>query len=439
MKNITEDLNTLLVNDANNGHKFPLNLGFNISQMDPLVKIYFGLLLIAPFLAFFIRTYLNAGPYYVLGNIATLLVIILALKKKLNVPKYIYPLIILFFYYSIWNFFNGRVEEFGIIELIFKNYTLHTISILLIIENVNFNYKFINASIKVFKILALLSIVVIFIQFIFKSFFFTPKTIIGLSSGEFNTNNSIWGYLTSIDIGLSFLPIMALLINDSLIKKKLIQSLLWLVISGLVAFMTNARWIMINFSFLLFLPIYLIPGSKIKNIAFSLIGALIVILLLNEFFNVTDIETNSYIENRILSKSANSRLLAIDLFSEYFPLHPFLGSGVHVGNDLRRELAGRSSQIHVGYLSHLYEFGIVGSVFLFLFWFFIAKIFYRTAKISKQYGIFIGFLCFLLANLTLVEYSSFYMGLIFLFVFNRFYRNKYVLNNIAYLNNSIIK
>ena len=153
--------------------------------------------------------------------------------------------------------------------------------------------------------------------------------------------------------------------------------------------------------------------------------------LLMSYFKVSDIDSNKYVEDRILSKSADTRLLAVDLFLKYFPQKPMFGSGIHVDDNLRRELAGRSSQIHVGVLSHLYEFGIIGSLLFFLAWFFIAKKFYITAKTTGQYGIFIGFLCFLFANLTLVEYSMFYMGIIFLFIFNRYYSTRYIMDNIS--------
>jgi hypothetical protein len=439
MKNTNEDFNTFITGVENKGHKLPINLWLNILPMNPLVKVYFGLLLIFPFLAFIISTYLNVVPYYTLGMGAILLIIILAFTKKIIVPAYIYPLILFCIYYSTWDFFNGRYEEFGIIKLVFKNYSLHTIAVLLIIENAEINFRFLNTTLKIFKILALLTFIVSLIQFIFTPYFFAPKATINLDGNTgFFRNSSIWGYLGDLDIGLSFLPIMAIVINNSLIKNKFKQSIFWLLISGLVAFMNSSRWIMINFALLLLLPIYLIKGSKIKNIAFSIMVGIIAILFLNELLNMANINVNKFIENRIFSKSANTRLLAIDLFSKFFPSNPLIGSGVRVSNDLGNTLAGRSSQIHVGYLSQLYEFGIVGGIFLFSFWFSVAKKFYKSAKMSKQYGAFVGFLCFLFANLTLVEYSMFHIGIIFLFVFDRIYNIKYALDKFSYTNNEII-
>jgi hypothetical protein len=439
MKNITVELNTLLVGDANNGHKFPLNLWLNILPMNPLVKVYFGLLFISPFLAFFIQKFLIWQPYYLLGTIAVILFIFLAVQKSLRIPKYIYPLILFCIYYSTWDFFNGRYEQFGIIKLIFKNYSLHTIAILLIIENENINYKFIKVTIKIFKILAILSFIAIIYQFLFNSYFFAPIESQILSGDiDYFRNTSIWGWLSPWGVGLSFLPIMAIIINHDLLEKNLIKSFLWLGVAGIVAFLTNTRWIMINFLLLLFLPIVLMHGSKIKNIIFSIVSSAIVLLILFELFSFSGMNIEKYYNDRIMNKSADTRVLAFKLFSDSFPQNPLFGTGVRVNKELKLALAERSSQIHVGYLSCLYEYGIIGSLILFAFWFLVARKFFRIAKISKQYGIFIGFLCLIFANLTFVTYSVFEVGIIFLFIFTRFYNIEYSLNKIYSSNNHLI-
>src|ERR1035438_8294985 len=130
MKNITKELNNLSVRNANYGDKLSLNMWLNILPMNPLVKVYYGLLFVSPLVAFFIQKYLVLLPYYLLGTVAVILAIFLAIQKSLRIPKYIYPLILFFIYSSAWDFFNGRYEQFGIIKLIFKNYSLHTIAIL---------------------------------------------------------------------------------------------------------------------------------------------------------------------------------------------------------------------------------------------------------------------------------------------------------------------
>ena len=438
MKNITKELNNLSASDANYGDNFSLNMWLHSLPMDPFVKIYFGLLFVSTLLAFFIQKYLVLLPYYLLGTIAVILALFLAIQKSLRIPKYIYPLILFFIYSSAWDFFNGRYEQLGIIKLIFKNYSLHTIAILLIIENENINYKFIKGSIKIFKIIAIISFIVIIYQFLINSYFFTPIVSNLLSVDiDYFRNTSIWGWLSPWGVGLSFLPIMAIIINQDLLEKNLIQSFLWLGVAGIVAFLTNTRWIMINFLLLLFLPIVLMQGSKIKNIIFSIVSSVIVLLLLFEIFSLSGINLEKYYNDRIMNKSADTRVLAFKLFSESFPQNPFLGTGVRVDEELKMALGNRSSQIHVGYLSCLYEYGIIGSLLLFTFWVLVARKFYRIAKVSKQYGIFIGFLCLIFANLTFVTYSIFEIGLIFLFIFDRFYNIEYSLNKIYYANNKL--
>ena len=410
-----------------NGTKKIFNFWLHSLSMDPFVKIYFGLLFISPFLALAIRKYLNVQPYYVLGSIAVILAIFLVIQKNLRIPKYIYPLVLFLIYNIIWDFFNGRYEQFGILKLLFKNYSLHIIAIIIIIENINITDKFIRITIKIFKLIAIVSFVVAIYQFLFNNYFFVPEETITIAKSEnYFGNVSIWGYLNLMDIGLSLLPILAIIINNDLLKKKINQAFLWLGIAGIVAFLTYARWTMINFFLLLLLPIFFIQGSKVKNIILSIVSSAIIIFILIGAFNASGDNFKKFYNDRILSKSAETRVLAFKFFSEFFPKNPILGSGVRVNDDLRVALAHRSSQIHVGYLSSLYEYGIIGSLFLFTFWFLVARKFYKNSKISKQYGIFIGFLCFLFANLTLVEYSMFHIGIIFLFVFNRFYKLKFL-------------
>lgn len=393
--------------------------------MDPFVIFYMGLLLASPFIAYLIRIFLNIGPYYALGLGAIFIFIMIGFSTKMRIPYYTFPLFILFLYYFIWDFYNGRFAQNGMIDILAKNYTLHTIAILLIIENTKFNDKFIKYCLEIFKILAVITVIVSFIQFAIDSSFFEPATMMEAEKNwDYLRNNSVWGYLSPLDIGLSFLPLIALLINANYQKQKYVQSIAWLLCAGLVAFMNNSRWVLLNFMLLLLLPFFIVKDSKVKKLTLTLSGALIVGLLLIGTMDFMKTDTQQYIADRMLSKTADSRLLALDLFSKFFPHNPVFGTGVRFNPDLKIALAERSSQLHVGYLSHLYEYGIVGSLLLFSFWIIVAKKFFRTAKLSGQYGVFVGFLCLIIGNFTLVEYSMFHTGLIFLFVFNKYYTDK---------------
>ncbi len=73
------------------------------------------------------------------------------------------------------------------------------------------------------------------------------------------------------------------------------------------------------------------------------------------------------------------------MFTEFFPNKPFFGTGIHVGEDLLRAIGGRSSQMHVGYLSHLYEYGIVGSILLFYFLYLVFRKFKRDSRFTSRW------------------------------------------------------
>jgi len=148
-----------------------------------------------------------------------------------------------------------------------------------------------------------------------------------------------------------------------------------------------------------------------------IIGSLFILFLFT--INLGKTGAGAYIAERLLANTASTRFLAFELFAKYFPENPFFGTGEHVTAELARSLQGRSSQIHVGYLSHLFEFGIFGSILLFSFWFYIAKRLFKTSRRFNYYGTFLGFLCFLVANLTLVKYSIFEYGIILSLLFNK--------------------
>ena len=87
-----------------------------------------------------------------------------------------------------------------------------------------------------------------------------------------------------------------------------------------------------------------------------------------------------------------------------------------------------SSQIHVGYFSHLVSYGLFGSIFLFTFWFGLVRDLYKKAKSSGFYGPLFAFLVFLWFNATAVDYYLRYPGLIIAIVFNQYYFTNYLLH-----------
>jgi hypothetical protein len=129
--------------------------------------------------------------------------------------------------------------------------------------------------------------------------------------------------------------------------------------------------------------------------------------------------------------ASESRIFSFFVFAELFPEHPFLGKGefhtfeLASGDpELQSALINKSSQLHVGYLSLLYYYGIFGGILYFLFIYYLMKDFYIVAKKASRWGPFFVFVGFLFINFTLVYLPLYDVGLILAFVFHNYYKKE---------------
>ena len=90
-------------------------------------------------------------------------------------------------------------------------------------------------------------------------------------------------------------------------------------------------------------------------------------------------------------------------------------------------LHGRSSQIHVGFLSLLYYWGIIGTILYSLFLYYLLKKLYRISKVTKNWGPFFGWEGLVLANLTLVYLGPDQSGLYLSLVVVKYLHDKHLL------------
>ena len=141
------------------------------------------------------------------------------------------------------------------------------------------------------------------------------------------------------------------------------------------------------------------------------------------------------IEKRILESesggflggSSNTRILAFVIFAKLFPDNPIFGKGMMHSFEgkskdikLSRMIKGNTSQIHVGYLSCLYYYGIVGFI---PFIFFIINLESRMrghAKSTGDWGPHFVLLGFIVSNFTLVNFSYIYFGLLIGLVYYKY-------------------
>jgi hypothetical protein len=209
-----------------------------------------------------------------------------------------------------------------------------------------------------------------------------------------------------------------------------------LLIGALTAFFNKSRYVMLNFGIILILyPIY--KGFNVGKI-FKYAAIAILISVLSYYgLKSTGYKVDRVINERILEKGAHglahsnagTRILAFKVFAELFPKNPFFGKGyIHSFGkegssdyDLVRALAQRSSQIHVGYLSLFYYYGLVGGILYVSFLILLTKKLYNDAKFTGYWGPFIGWTMFLVTNLIGVSLDIFRMGIVLVLVVNQYY------------------
>ena len=401
--------------------------------MTSIVRFSFYGLSCAPLVAVFFTGlfdfYWATGGYFIIISILNLLSRHKE-GKKIVVPAYIKLLSCTFVYYLIWALSQDFYIQGSFYKFLYKNPVFISIFVFLLIENYDFERSFVLTIYKIFVGTVIISCLVSLIQAFYNPDFFMPLNNQNFY-GEFETEFgkvrfvSIFGWVSQNDYGLSYLPIVSLVFASSLLHQNKINPLL-LMLTVIYVILSGGRWIMMGY-LIVFTQYFIF--KKIKPITIIKYVTLFAVFLFAavKILSVTGYDLSRLTE-RLESKSYESRYLAYDLFLKYFPDNPFFGTGVHITRQIANDIAGQSSQIHVGYLSHLLSYGVVGSFFLFGAWAALLIKLLRVAKVTRFYGAAAGFLTFLAANIALVDYSIYYYGIVFLVVFSNYYERSYIKN-----------
>jgi O-antigen ligase len=406
------------------------------SQRYLILRILLFILVLYPFISFFLLRYFGLGLNNTFALLILLGFIIILFEPNQNfkpiiVPKYIWFFILFMIFQLFSNVFILGMQIN--IKYLINNRFIPLVFYFLIVENLpqihNNDYK------KVISILFLVviaSTIVILIQSINPVFFIDPgyTALYEETKGD-NTQlrlPSIYSWNGSIAAGFSSISIAAILLSDYFKSKRTIYIILVLILTAVVVILVKARWIMVNYiSLLIMFLIY----RKVRIVNFLRISVIIIIVGLLSFFVLKrfNVNVDRIINERILEKqsggiikgSGSTRILAFELFYKLFPEKPIFGAGQQITKELDILLASRSSQIHVGYLSLYFYFGIVGGTIYLMFLIFLTKRLYRHALFHGYWGPFFGWLGFLLANLTLVYLYPWDAGLMLCFILDRHY------------------
>ncbi len=370
-----------------------------------------------------------------------ILVLFRSEKRPIIFPRYLLFLLLFIIYTTVMNY--GILGKQFAIKYFFADKIVGTFYVFFLVENFKISNKYFRFVIKYSKPILIAAILVIIIQQGYKDSFLVNKYYQqkwGTIGADESRLPSIYSYLgEGMATGFGFVPIFIIVVEYLDRKKKVIYP--WILGGLIFAFLTKYRWIMIN---ALLVLIILIINHKNKVVQVVKYGVLAFILLFLSAFVLKSIgvDANKIVQERILESdtkkdktSYSTRLLAIQTFNKMFWDHPIFGVGnikYGIGGTGKQEyklvkaLGGHSSQLHIGYLSLFYYYGVIGGLLYLLFMYLlIYDKLYKNAKKTGMYGPFFGMLCFALANLTLVTFSLLEVGLVLSLLVDKYYMKEY--------------
>lgn len=402
---------------------------------------------IAPLIGFVTVTFFDMAFYNVVSVLIFVAFLYTLLLKSRGQSNFRFPDYAIFYLlFTIYTIISDIfiVEKDITLNYLVKNRLLSGFFIIIIIENTFFSEKVIKNISLLIKIMVVIAFFVIVIQQTIDSSFLVLDTYYEdkMQQGIFFDIRmpSIYTWTDPLDVGMGALPLLALIVSFQLKQNKKYYWT-WVIIGIIYSFITQTRWIMLSMIIvLIMIPVY--KKINLQNLIKYLILSLFLIIISLQGLKLIGINIRSIIDYRILESdktdirktSAGSRILAFKVFGKLYPKNPIFGvgsrkygiggTGKHDKN-LQRELRGRSSQIHIGYLSVFYYFGFFGGIFFLLFLWYMMKRIYVAARLRDAWGPFFGMLILVIANLTLVDYGIFNIGPIICLVFYRYYTQSF--------------
>lgn len=401
-------------------------------------------LCIFPIAGYLIRDKMNMEPDYVLGFIGFLLLGKFLFDRwrsgeNIRIPHYLF-LFGIFVVYTVLSaiFISGKFMENGPIKYFYSDPFIRSFAILLLVENVEFSSKALKKGIGVLSIMLLFAATVSIIQVKDPLFFlYQPvreyqgvpservlhhleTTIEKIDDSKVRMlagyRLSIYSWINGLSVGIDSLAIFSILLGLNAMDRKK-KGILWLA-SAFICFLSSSRWIILNF-FVVSFQVVLKQKNILLNVAKYLFIVVGLVFLIGFSASLIGVDIHSFVQNRLMDKGANTRLYAFEVFSKVFPSNPIFGTGGADTPEMLRLIAGKTSQIHVGYLKLFYYYGLIGGFIYLLFVAAFLYDFWQRAKRSAYFGSFFAILALVVANTTLVELDPFYHGIILAIIFSR--------------------
>jgi hypothetical protein len=390
-------------------------------------RMFFYSMIIYPVIGFVSIVYFEVLPYnIVFVLLVTSFVYKFGLKKSFIFPKYLqyYTLYVITVFVSTYFLHDNAFQ----IDAQFSKIILYLLPvfIFLIIENTTFSVHFIITSRRIITYLIFVAAFVSIIQYFNPRFLVNTAKYTLLVRDEYFAGYArrimsifTWGELSdSRYIAIGFVSFYGILIYEYK-NKKLLSSLLP-ILTGIVILFYQSRIAMLTY---LITTLFLVFNKMSFKLIIYIILILISFFLIAEFL---DFDFTFFVENRIKSESALTRIDAFAAFFYAFPKNPFFGTG-GVRTEALFEGYGHMARLHNAHLSIAYYYGIFAFLLHTLFLIALIRKNYITARKAQYWPPFVSILCYMTATMTMPGGEFYEPGLILMMVFNKFYFDKHLL------------
>jgi len=179
-------------------------------------------------------------------------------------------------------------------------------------------------------------------------------------------------------------------------------------------------------SIIVFSQLFFVSKIDFRKKIYILLIFIISVVAVVSIAKVYNYDIQKVIDTRILERtsdlaSARARVISFEVFLVKFPEHPLFGVGPITRLDVVQLLRGAAPIIHIGYLSYLYFYGIVGSFLIFISIFFLLRKAWIVGRKYLFWGSFYGLLSFCFANLTFVYFNLSEIGILLAVIYIKYF------------------
>jgi hypothetical protein len=397
--------------------------------MNKITQLFFLILFpFFPFWAWFLSLIKDTQIEIYISLILIPVAFYFLITPKINLPKYLLFFILFTIYHLCSVYKNNLVpSDTNLLRFFLSDRNVLACLFFFVIENTHFDERFIRIMTRNIFIIVIISLLVSLLQIKYPYFFVSPYVTANMEREEYLSENRIFSIYSWVDLnslGITF-PILVAILLSFFSHKKLTFPLI--VISGLVvSFLTKARYAMVSV-IIVFSQLFFSSKIKLSKKVYILLiftGSVVISLSVAKAMGY---DIQRVIDERILEKSthmgsANTRIYSYYVFLKVFPEHPMFGVGPETKTDVIRLLGGIAPLIHVGYLSYLYFYGLIGCFLFFFSIFYLLRDAWIVGTKYEFWGGFYGLLSFCVANTTMVYFNLSEMGIVLIILYLRYFK-----------------